>query len=100
MKPQRSEADTVLEKLPIWITRDRPSKAASRGAAWVSRSQKMSSSTITRSELSASFRMRCATSGDSVAPVGLWMAELVMYRRGEWACSASANRATSGPCGV
>ena len=38
MKPQRSEADTVLEKLPIWITRDRPSKAASRGAAWVSRS--------------------------------------------------------------
>ncbi len=26
MKPQRAEADKVFEKLPIWITRSRPSK--------------------------------------------------------------------------
>ena len=35
MKPQRAEADSVLEKLPMWMTRSSPSKAASRGAGVV-----------------------------------------------------------------
>ncbi|MNV24139.1 hypothetical protein D3C71_1151890 [compost metagenome] len=89
-----------MEKLPTWITRDRPSNAARRGAGVCSKSAKRSSSMITRSECSAALSSRCAVTGDRVAPVGLWMPELVMYSRGECACSAALKASTSGPVGV
>ena len=63
----RAEADSVFEKLPIWTTRSRPSRAARRGAGTGSKSAKMSSSTMVRPASCASFSRRCAVTGESAA---------------------------------
>jgi hypothetical protein len=60
------------------ITLTRPSKAASRGDGSGSNSAKMSSSTMTRPWAEAMVSSLCAVWADRVAPVGLWIAELVM----------------------
>ena len=77
MWPQRIELETDFEKLPTRMTRSNPSKDARRGVDTVSKSAKISSSTTIKSCASASFIMRCAVADDSVAPVGLWMAEFI-----------------------
>lgn len=65
----------MVLKLPIWITRERPSKAASLGVRDWSRSllpQCRLENDHADPELSAVSGSRCAVM-ESVAPVGLWM---------------------------
>jgi hypothetical protein len=67
-----------LEKLPIRITLERPSNTARRADGSGSNSAKMSSSTMITPCADAAVSTLWAVWGDMVAPVGLWMAELVM----------------------
>ena len=60
VEPQRTDADSVLEKLPMRMTRSSPSSAARRGDGSGSKSAKMSSSTMISSLRSARPSRRCA----------------------------------------